>query len=135
MAVGRGGAALGHWGVSYEFTNKGDICALEGYPILLGLNGKGQWEPVVVRESRDTYIPPPPPLSGPLARGDTATITLQGTEQSNYPNSECPTAPKQPPTYQALRFILPADPTPLEIDGDFYGGCDLTVSPFGAKAQ
>ena len=135
ISVGRSGVALGHWGVSYLFTNNADTCALEGYPVLLGLNDNGKWETIVVLESTSTYIPPPPPLSGPLARGETAAVTLQGTDKTSYPNNECPTAPKQPPTYRALRFLLPGDATPLQIDGNFNGGCALTVSPFGAREQ
>jgi hypothetical protein len=132
---GRTGVALGHWGTSYEFTNNAETCALEGYPSLLGLNDNGQWETLVVRESTITYIPPPPPLSGPLNRGEIASVTLQGTAKGNYPNNECPTPPQQPLTYRALRFVLPGDATPLQVDGEFNGGCNLTVSPFGAKAQ
>lgn len=134
LREGRSGVALSHWGVSYEFTNRADTCALEGYPVLLGLNDSGQWETMVVRQSTDAYIPPPPPLSGPLARGETAAVTLQGVSAGTY-GFECPTKPKQPPMYRALRFVLPGDATPLEIAGDFNGGCNLTVSPFGTREQ
>jgi hypothetical protein len=128
---GRGGAATGHSSAAFEFTNNGERCALDGYPMLLGLNDADQWEPVAALQSRNSFIPPPPPLNGPLERGEIAVVLLQMTDRGNYPNRECPTAPKIPPTYRALRFVLPADTTPLDIVGMFGNGCSLTVSPFG----
>ena len=131
MVAGRSGVALGSWGRSFLLTNNADACRLDGYPDLFGLRDDGLWEQVPVRRTTDTYIPPPLPLAGPLAPGDTAEVRVQATARANYPNGECPTAPSTPVYYQALRFVLPGDPTPLEIDGALFGGCTLAISPFG----
>jgi hypothetical protein len=117
--------------MSFLFTNKGFACRLEGYPALFGRQDDGQWKQVRALNTVDTYIPPPAPLKGPLLPGEIAEVRIQMTERSNYPNLECPTEPKHPPIYQALRFLLPGDSTALEVDVVIGGGCSLAVSPFG----
>ena len=125
---------MGHYGLWFDFTNQGDTCTLAGYPQILGLNAAGAWEPAPARQTIDSYIPAAPSI-GPLARGESATVLLQGSNSAFYPNTECPTGPKSPPSYQKVAFVLPGDATRLEVDTNVSGMCELAISTFGSPRR
>jgi hypothetical protein len=130
IAFGQAGAGLGHFDLSFIFTNTGNTCTVTGYPQVLGHRDTG-WETMpVTRATASSYVPVPDPI-GAIEHLKTAIVLLQGTNSGNYPQGECPTEPKAPPSYDQIAFIMPGDSNRLEVATPIGMSCGLEVSWFG----